>query len=647
MTEPVALKYRAFISYSHADTAAARWLHRGLEGFRIDRDLVGRKTPAGTVPATLKPIFRDRDDFTAGHSLTEQTLAALDASEALIVICSPASAKSHYVNEEIRLFKSRHKQRPVIPLIVAGKPDDAELECFPPALKFKVDAKGRIGKKPVDFLAADWRDAGDGKQLALAKVVAGLLGLSPDEIFRRAERERRRKARIRNGVIGVLAALAVLASASSVYAWQQLKTNEAFLNATLKTATDIVDTAVAQGDRYGIPRSATLALLTKAEALFDNMALLGQETETLRHRKAWMLIQFARNYKVLGDTAKWYENSEKAFQLLAGLFQEYPDDPLYARDLGLAGIEIGDVLMSQGNVANAQKAYASVLPVIEGLANANPGDAGLELDVAFVDERIGDAARAEEKLDEALQSYRASLAIREKLAAAEPGNNALQRDLSVAYEKLGDVLLDQKDAEPALKAYRDSLAIAERLAEADPDNAGWQRDLSVAYNKVGTVLYAQGDLADALQSFRDGLAIREALAKSDPGNAAWQRDLSISYERMAFILAHENKLADALEVYRQSLVIREQLAAADPNDAGAKRELAISQEMIGDVLAAEGNVAEALPSYRKAAAIRETLARSNPGNSLWQRELAACNDRIARLEAGSSPEAPAPAGAKP
>jgi hypothetical protein len=42
MTEPVALKHRAFISYGHADTTQVNWLHRGLEGFRIDSDLVGR-----------------------------------------------------------------------------------------------------------------------------------------------------------------------------------------------------------------------------------------------------------------------------------------------------------------------------------------------------------------------------------------------------------------------------------------------------------------------------------------------------------------------------------------------------------------------------------------------------------------------------
>jgi len=154
MSEPVSLKYRAFISYSHADTGWAKWLHRGLETFHIDKDLAGRETATGVIPPTLRPIFRDRDDFTAGHTLTEQTLAALDASAALIVICSSSSAKSLYVNEEIRSFKLRHPDRSVIPLIVAGKPGDSELECFAPALKFKVDAKGRITKKRVEVLAA-------------------------------------------------------------------------------------------------------------------------------------------------------------------------------------------------------------------------------------------------------------------------------------------------------------------------------------------------------------------------------------------------------------------------------------------------------------------------------------------------------------
>src|SRR6476659_5805296 len=95
MSDPFAFQYRAFIAYSHADARWAKWLHRWLEAFRVDRDLFGRDA-TGTIHKTLRPIFRDSDDITTGHTLTNATLTALDASRALIVVCSPTSAKSHY-----------------------------------------------------------------------------------------------------------------------------------------------------------------------------------------------------------------------------------------------------------------------------------------------------------------------------------------------------------------------------------------------------------------------------------------------------------------------------------------------------------------------------------------------------------------------
>jgi hypothetical protein len=106
MAEPVPIKYRAFISYSHADTIWAKWLHRALEGFTIDKDLAGRETLTGacrTRSAQSSAIATN----SPRAMLSDQTQAALDASRALIVICSPSSSKSRYVSEEVRLFKSR------------------------------------------------------------------------------------------------------------------------------------------------------------------------------------------------------------------------------------------------------------------------------------------------------------------------------------------------------------------------------------------------------------------------------------------------------------------------------------------------------------------------------------------------------------
>ena len=259
MSEPVPLRYRAFLSYSHRDRVWGKWLHAALESYRIDKDLTGRETPAGSVPKTLRPIFRDREDFSAGHSLSEQTLAALEASQFLIVICSPSAAQSKYVNEEVRRFKMLGRAQRVIPVIVEGQPGDPARECFPPALRFKVGANGQITDEREEPIAADARAEGDGKEIAKQKVVAGLLGLGLDEIVRRAERARRRRNRFWAALAGVFLVLAVAASGSAVYAWRQLKTNEAFLNATLKRATEIIDETVAQAEKYSVPRTATLS----------------------------------------------------------------------------------------------------------------------------------------------------------------------------------------------------------------------------------------------------------------------------------------------------------------------------------------------------------------------------------------------------
>src|SRR5262245_5980001 len=83
VADTAAIRYRAFLSYSHRDSAWGKWLHYALENYRIDKDLIGRETHRGPVPKTLRPIFRDREDFSAGHSLTEQTLTALEASQFL------------------------------------------------------------------------------------------------------------------------------------------------------------------------------------------------------------------------------------------------------------------------------------------------------------------------------------------------------------------------------------------------------------------------------------------------------------------------------------------------------------------------------------------------------------------------------------
>src|SRR2546423_1063895 len=139
-------RYWAFLSYSHDDVRWANWLHRELESFAVPDRLVGRPTAAGPAPKRFRPIFRDREDLGAAADLGENLRSALRGSAYLIVICSPAAASSKWVEEEVRQYKAFHGEDRVLAMIVDGEPfasdppDQADLECFPKALRSRLKA---------------------------------------------------------------------------------------------------------------------------------------------------------------------------------------------------------------------------------------------------------------------------------------------------------------------------------------------------------------------------------------------------------------------------------------------------------------------------------------------------------------------------
>ena len=276
-----------------------------------------------------------------------------------------------------------------------GKPGDPEHECFPPSLKFKLNAHGQITDDPIEVLAADAREEGDGKNLALAKVVAGLLNVSSDDIFRRAERERRRQQRRwiagLSAVAMVLAGLAVWAEINRREAVAQRTAAERNFAVAKQGAQSLVfDIAQALRNREGMRTETVRKILGAAEELIDKLvAKSAGDLELLRLQEV-MLNEFAMTYGAQGDTAKQDEAARKA------------------------------------------------LAVAERLAKADPNEVDRQRDIAVSYERVGDVLKARGNLDEALKVYGDGLAIRDRLSKADPSNEILQRDLSVSYESVGD-----------------------------------------------------------------------------------------------------------------------------------------------------------------------------------------------------------------
>src|SRR5580658_2128832 len=207
-------KYKAFLSYSHRDKGWGDWLHKALESYRVPRRLVGTAGRDGPLPAKLFPVFRDREELSSSSDLNDQIKAALAQSAYLIVVCSPNSANSHWVNEEILAFKRMGREDRVLALIVDGEPDAADKagmegtrECFPRGLKYKLGPEGDFRDVRAEPIAADARREGDGKENAKLKLIAGLLGVGYDMLKRREAEAGRARAQIWPATITAVMAL--------------------------------------------------------------------------------------------------------------------------------------------------------------------------------------------------------------------------------------------------------------------------------------------------------------------------------------------------------------------------------------------------------------------------------------------------------
>lgn len=190
-------KYWAFISYSSRDSEVATWLLKRLENYPIPAALVGTELRQGSkLPAKLRPIFRDRDELNSSANLGAVLEAALKESLYLIVLCSPNSAGSKWVNQEILEFQKMGREDEILALIIDGEPNsgDAATECFPPALRY-----------PTEPLAGDLRKSADGRDRGFLKILSGITECGFDELFQRHKRRKRRNAI----VLGVMALVAL------------------------------------------------------------------------------------------------------------------------------------------------------------------------------------------------------------------------------------------------------------------------------------------------------------------------------------------------------------------------------------------------------------------------------------------------------
>ncbi len=199
--------YFAFISYKHEDEKWAKWLQNELEDYHLPTK-IAKANP--NLPKEIRPIFRDTTELKSGK-LKQQIEEALNTSKFLIVICSPRAAQSVWVNREIETFIQKKGVERIIPFIVEGTAfaKNQEEECFPPVL--------RNLSEEQEILGANVQEVG--RESAMIKAIAQMLGVNFSSLWNRYERAKKRKL-IMWAITGALITLGAI-SAATIFAKQK------------------------------------------------------------------------------------------------------------------------------------------------------------------------------------------------------------------------------------------------------------------------------------------------------------------------------------------------------------------------------------------------------------------------------------------
>jgi eukaryotic-like serine/threonine-protein kinase len=527
--------YKAFISYSHSDEHWARWLQRALEKYKLPKTF---RQSHPELPARLYPIFRDRDELASGGELSESIRKAMEDSDALIVICSPAARASLWVNEEIRRFRASNRGHRIFCLLVAGSPDPNSSECaFPAALLHDDD-----GTNLHEPLAADATTGGDGKRNAMLKIAAGLLGVGVDDLKRR---DAQRQARFWSTVAFGALFIASLTIGLAIYAFNAKKESEM----RRQQAEGLIGFML--GDlRKKLEPIGKLELLDsvgdQAMSYFATLGDRGTPKELLERAKA--LKQIGEVRKAKGELEPALRAFEQSLAQAKALYKIEPNNNDYLFELGQSEFWVGYVAWERGDLNQAETTFQNYMQYSRELLARDPSNSDYNMELSYAYSNLGSLARARGNSQVALENFILCRDINAAELKKQPENTELLYSLAEAWSWIGSTKQDMGDLKGSEQAFAEISTLLQPIYEK-AENA------RTTFTLASNMLF-------------------QSEAKLNLGNTIAARDLNAkSISILAMLIAKDPQNTNWFDIYNKSRLIKLSIISANNWNASNDAEL--------------------------------------------------------------------------
>ncbi|QZD86843.1 toll/interleukin-1 receptor domain-containing protein [Qipengyuania psychrotolerans] len=561
-------RYKAFISYSHRDKAIAGWLHRALETYRLPKHLLD----SGKAER-LHPIFKDREELPAADSLGDAIALAIESSDALIVLCSPAAAKSPWIAREIDLYKRLNGDRGVFPVIVDGEPPDN----FPAPLLVHYE-DGQPTEAKSEPIAADLRPEGDGKKLAKLKLVAGLAHVDLDTLVQRdsARRQKRLAMVAAASVFGMVgtSGLALYAIDQRNEAREQRAEADGLIEYML---TDLREQLEPVGRLELLDGVGKRAMDYYARQKLADLSA----TELGRRVRAVQLVAEVQNLR--GNNEEALPAFRQAARTTEELLARDPDNPEAMFNHGQSLFWVGYIAWQHGQMDEAKRAMEAYADISTRLAAMDRSNLEWQMEEAYSLSNLGTMAVDDGELSRALRYFERSAEDTDRVALAEGRPDARQIELAGCLSWIATTLKQLGRISEAIDVRRDELAIYDTIIAADPANNEARKGRIFAASGLGQMLMLQGNKSDARSHLDSSITEADRLIASDPDNTLLHELTrgGISHRAMLAWSQGDHALAtrnfDRLERLQNDLRRRDpknyQWNIADPANLELKRAL--------------------------------------------------------------------------
>ena len=507
-------QFVAFISYSHRDTQWAAWIQKAVERYSLPTPLV-KETG---LPKRLGKVFRDREELATGQNLGDHLLGALDNSDNLIVICSPNAVNSQWVGQEIEYFKSIGRGDRVFCLLV-----DGGAEALPAPLLTDIDGN------PLEPLAADPRETGDGKRLAKLKLISGILGVNLDQLTRREQARQNQLRAIYTGIAGLIVVMAAAAFIS--FREQQLaKQQEAFERQTaMENAANMVE--FAERIRTQIDMESQALVNNQLIEYLERSGTDNLDLNTTRYlAQAYQQLGIAKLQqgtderaivdKVIADQAVAnFARSSDLFNVALGIS---PDDPGVRFDVGIADFWAGNIRLRRGEFELAKSPLENYAQAMMALYEADSTNPDYVIERVYAQQALLTLAikTASSYNDELASQVATAVSIASEATLQFPiSSDAWDAQLSIANLAATGLEQDCRYKDTTLLAYRQLASqSALKALELEPRSRFFKQGAAEMYAALAHTYDSLGRIKKAREAYLNAYRLRVELADTDPTN---------------------------------------------------------------------------------------------------------------------------------